>query len=371
MKKMIGQPQYIKEVNIDLVEDIIAEKGPISKPEISRLTSLSLPTVNKIVDALQEKNKVKASGVFGSGAGRKAQLYVVNEKSGCIFALYFMNDSYICSIVNAIGEMTYKCTIPVDTTLKSAALKSTFNAIDKLMDHTESDVKAIGIGVPGVVNNNNKLSSIPTIPEWEGINLKQLIEEKYNISVFVENDVKLTTVGFYHNELKQKYDSMIYIYLGKGIGSGIIINGKLYKGFKSFAGELGYMIVENPSEAGKAYIQRGLLEQKTSTLIQNLQDSSYPEESKRADREQLTRLLAFGITNLVCTLNPEVIVLSSDIVNKQLITELEHQVSFFIDGESMPVFMTNNSGTSGIFGIVNMCISNISSKFQLVKGKGV
>lgn len=371
MKKMIGQPQYIKKVNTDIVEDIIAERGPISKPEISKITSLSLPTVNKIVDALQKKDRIKASGVLGSGIGRKAQLYVVNEKSGYILALYFMNDSYICSVVNAIGEITYKCTAPVDTSSKLAALESTFASIDKLMDHTDGDVKAIGIGVPGVAKSNNILSNIPSIPEWEGMNLKELIEERYNISTFVENDVKLTTVGFYHNELKQQYDSMVYIYLGKGIGSGIIINKKLHKGFKSFAGELGYMIVEKPSEGDMAYIQRGLLEQKISTQIQILQDSNYPEESKKDERERLIELLSFAITNLICALNPEVIVLSGDIVNKQLVSDLEQQVKFFVDDESIPMFMSNDSEASGIYGIVNMCISNISSKFQLVKGKGV
>ncbi|MHB1394569.1 MAG: ROK family protein [Clostridia bacterium] len=371
MKKMIGQPQYIKEVNIDIVEDIIAERGPISKPEISKISSLSLPTVNKIVDALQESNRIKASGVSSSGIGRKAQFYVVNENSGCILVLYFINDSYICSVVNAIGELTYKCTIPVDTSSKSSALKSTYKAIDKLMSHTESGVKAIGIGVPGVVKSNNILSNIPSIPEWEGINLKEVIEAKYSIVTFVENDVKLTTMGFYHNVLKHQYDNMIYIYLGKGIGSGIIINKTLYKGFKSFAGELGYMIVEEPSEVDTAYIRRGLLEQKMSTLIQILQGSSNPEESNMAEREQLIKLLSFSITNLICTLNPEVIVLSGDIVSKQLISDLKMQVRSFVDDESMPVFMSNDSKASGISGIVNMCVSNISSKFQLVKGKGV
>jgi len=368
---MIGQPQYIKEVNIDIIESIIAEKGPISKPEIAKITSLSLPTVNKIVDTLLKNNRVKESGLFSTGIGRKAQLYVVNENSGCILALYFINNSYICSVVNAVGEITYRCTMPVDTSTKSSAIDSTCKAIEELMKHTESAVRAIGIGVPGVVKNNNVLSNIPNIPEWEGINLKEIVEEKYKISTFVENDVKLTTVGFYHNELKQRYSNIIYLYLGRGIGSGIIINKKLYKGFKSFAGELGYMIVERPSEKDTEYIKtRGLLEQKISILIQSINNAA-TEEDRKCEKSKLTELLAYSVANLICILNPEVIVISGEIADKLFISDVECYVEKLVDKESMPVFMNNENDTSGIYGIVSMCISNITSRYKLVKEKGV
>lgn len=371
IKKIIGQPRFIKEVNIDIIEGIIAEKGPISKPEIAKITSLSLPTVNKAVDALQEENRVKVSGVFNTGVGRRAQLYTVNENSGCILALYFMNDNYICSVVNAIGEIVYKCTMPVDTSSKASAIESTCKAIDELSVHTGNRVKAIGIGVPGVVKSDNIISNIPSITSWEGINLKEIIEGKYKTDVFVENDVKLTTVGFYHDELKQKYDNMIYIYMGKGIGSGVIINKKLYKGYKSFAGELGYMIIERPLKKDSQYIKtRGLFEQKVSLLLQGL-NRTEASEDKRELKGKLSELLSFSISNIICILNPEVVVVSGEAVDEQFVSDLEFKVGALVDKESMPVFMNNECNTTGISGIVNMCISNISSRYQLVKEKGV
>ena len=372
MEKMIGQPQYIKEVNINIIEDIIAEKGPVSKPELSRISSLSLPTVNKIVDALTETDRVKVSGVLESGIGRKAQLYVVNANSGCILALYLMDHTYICAVVNAVGEITYRFTVLVETSSRQLALESTYEAIDNLIAHANSSVKAIGIGVPGVVKSNNLITNIPNIQGWEGINLKEVIEGKYKLSTFVENNVKLTTVGFYHNELKQRYDNIAYIHLGKGIGSGIIIDKKLYKGFRSLAGELGYMIVEGPTAADMKFVKsRGLLEQRISNLIQSLKDSSGTDESKKRDMEKLQELLSFGLTNLIYTLNPEVIVLSGDIISRQFISEVEIKVRMLVDTESLPVFMSNDSKATGIAGIVNMCVSSISSKFRLLKGRGM
>jgi predicted NBD/HSP70 family sugar kinase len=373
MPKIIGQPQSIKKVNIDIIEEIIAEKGPISKPELSKITSLSLPTVNKIVDTLQKTDRIKVTDVLSTGIGRKAQFYVVNENLGYILALYFMDDSdvYNCSVVNAIGNMIYQCMVPVDTSTRSSALESTYQAINALLVHAGNNAKAIGIGMPSVVKSNYTLSNIPDIPEWENLNLKEIIEAKYGVPTFLDNDVNLLTVGFYQNELKQQYNDIVYIYLGKGVGSGIIINKKLYKGFKGFAGEIGYLIVEKPSPEPTGSIKtKGLLEQNICTLIQSIKQAASAEE-KRLGKEKLLDLLAFSINNLICILNPEVVVVNSEIVDEPFISDLNGKVTALVAKENMPVFMHEHSKNSGIFGIVNMCKANISSKLQLVKGVGV
>lgn len=76
---MVGQPKLLKQVNEDIIKDLIYEKGSISKPELAQLTKLSLPTVNKIVDALEEQEIIRQEGMIGSTSGRKAKVYVPNE----------------------------------------------------------------------------------------------------------------------------------------------------------------------------------------------------------------------------------------------------------------------------------------------------
>ena len=371
MKKMIGQPQMIKEVNKDIIEDIIAEKGPISKPEIAKITSLSLPTVNKVVDYLVENDRIKISGAFSAGIGRKAQLYVVNENSGNILALLFIDDFFICTVANAVGDIVYKQTMPVDTTDKNTALESTYRAIDHLISHSSNSAKAIGIGVPGIVNSDNTLSDIPSISGWEGMNLKEVIEQKYKISTFVENDVKLSTMGFYYNELKQQHSDVLYIFIGKGLGSGIIINKKLYKGFRSFSGELGYMVTEKPSETEKQTLKtKGQLERKVGALLKDIRIAD-SEQAKNAETHKLIELLSFSLLNLICVLNPEVIVFSGEIINERFVEELKDEVLSLIDDNKSPQLMIDNSKMSGIYGIVSLCLSSISYKYQLVRGSGV
>jgi predicted NBD/HSP70 family sugar kinase len=295
----------------------------------------------------------------------------MNENAGNILALLFKDDFFICTIVNAAGDMVYKHIMPVDTTDKNSALESTFCAIDHLLGHSQNNAKAIGIGVPGVVNGDNTLSDIPSISGWEGLNLKEVIEMKYKISTFVENDVKLSTVGFYHNELKQQYNDVLYIFIGKGLGSGIIINQKLFKGFRCFSGELGYMVIEKPSEKEKQTIKaKGLLEQQVSRLLKNIKLAE-SESVKKAETKALVELMSYSILNLICVLNPEVIVLSGDIINEQFVNDLKVEVASLIDEKNSPQFMKDQSEMSGVYGIVNLCMSSISYKYQLVRGNGV
>ncbi|MDX5687249.1 hypothetical protein SIK51_09880 [Clostridioides difficile] len=89
MKNIVGKPQTIKKVNEDLIKNIIKNEGPITKPEISSITELSLATVNKIVEQLALKNEVKVSGLSESTGGRRAQLFEINANLEHIIAIYY------------------------------------------------------------------------------------------------------------------------------------------------------------------------------------------------------------------------------------------------------------------------------------------
>lgn len=80
MSEMVGVPRILKLLNKDIIEKVIQENGPITKPEIARQTNLSLVTVNKIVETLLLENKIRMSGVNESTGGRRAQSYIINKE---------------------------------------------------------------------------------------------------------------------------------------------------------------------------------------------------------------------------------------------------------------------------------------------------
>jgi len=114
-------------------------------------------------------------------------------------------------------------------------LKEAFIFIDQLFN---SSVKAIGIGVPGLVSNG-VVFDVVNIPSWEKIFLQQLMQQRYSVPVFINNDANCFALGEFYFGKGKNSDSMIGLSIGTGLGSGIIINKKLYEGKNCGAGEFG------------------------------------------------------------------------------------------------------------------------------------
>lgn len=116
-------------------------------------------------------------------------------------------------------------------------LNDIYQVVDVLIDDS---VKAIGIGVPSVVDiAEGIVYDVLYIPSWKEVPLKKLMEERYHIPVFVNNDANCFAVGEYHFGKGKGVDSMIGLTLGTGLGAGVIINNKLYAGINCGAGEFG------------------------------------------------------------------------------------------------------------------------------------
>src|SRR5665647_1154776 len=116
-------------------------------------------------------------------------------------------------------------------------LKELFSLTDELINNS---VTSIGIGVPGLVNIEEKIVyDVVNIPSWKEVPLQKLMEDRYQIPVFINNDANCFALGEYHFGKGKGYNSMIGLTIGTGLGSGIIINKKLYAGKNGGAGEFG------------------------------------------------------------------------------------------------------------------------------------
>ena len=366
MNKILGQPQFLKEINVGIVEDIIIHDGPITKPEIAKKTGLSLPTVNKIVSGLEQENRVKPCGMEGGSVGRKAQLYVVNENYGNILALYYMENCVKCSVINMVGDIIYRFTQPMDCSSRENAYSDTFIAIERMKENAQSPIVAIGIGVPGIVNSDQTLSNVLGIPGWEGINLSQVIAERYGLKTYVESVVKLTTLGYYHSRLVGQADNMVYLYFDRGIGSGIVIDQSLYRGSSNFAGSFGYMFMENPADhSPQCALPQGHLEKRILHVLQSIseaEDSALLQQM----RNELIDLTGRLIVNYICILNPEVIVLKGSVVSTQFMEEVIRFVKLNIPGHSVPEIIEDTNYASIAKGIACMCRTNIFHNLRMM-----
>ena len=112
-----------------------------------------------------------------------------------------------------------------------------FNLTERLVNNS---VSAIGIGVPGLVDEERGIVfDVINIPSWKELPLKQLMEERFQIPVLINNDANCFAVGEYYFGKGVEGDSMVGLTIGTGLGSGIILKGKLYSGKTCGAGEFG------------------------------------------------------------------------------------------------------------------------------------
>jgi glucokinase len=116
-------------------------------------------------------------------------------------------------------------------------LEDVYSLVDALI---KDDIKAIGIGVPSVVDvKKGIVYDVVHIPSWKEVPLKELLENRYHIPVFVNNDANCFALGEYYFGKGKGVDNMIGLTIGTGVGAGLIVNKQLYAGANCGAGEFG------------------------------------------------------------------------------------------------------------------------------------
>lgn len=119
--------------------------------------------------------------------------------------------------------------------------KEVLLCLENLIERTMcSEVEGIGIGVPSVVDvSEGIVYNVANIPSWKEVPLKQLLEERFSVPVFINNDSNCFTLGIKQFGEGRQFRNLIGMTIGTGVGTGIIINNELYGGQNTGAGEVG------------------------------------------------------------------------------------------------------------------------------------
>lgn len=161
-----------------------------------------------------------------------------------------------------------------------------------------NDVRGIGVGIPGVADNSGKLLFMANIPKIEGVNLRDVIGDKFRKPVFIDNDAKCFTLAEYFYGAGKGYKNVVGLVIGTGIGAGLILDGKLYRGSDGGAGEVGHNLLftgKNKLVEFEDLCSASAILKKQKKLSNNLGKDFY-------------KYLAVNIANIINTFNPEIIV---------------------------------------------------------------
>lgn len=106
------------------------------------------------------------------------------------------------------------------------------------------ELAGIGVGVPGILySETGTLRQSPNLPGWENFAVRQEIEQLLGTRVWLDNDANAAALGEFWLGAGRGFDSLCMLTLGTGIGGGLILHGKVWRGFLGMAGELGHIVV--------------------------------------------------------------------------------------------------------------------------------
>ena len=196
----------------------------------------------------------------------------------------------------------------------------------------QKSILGVGIGLPGLVDiRKGVVKFLPNLPGWENVALKNIMEKKIKMPVFIDNDVKLITLGEWKFGAGIGISDLICLTLGTGVGSGLILNNALYRGAGMTAGELGHVPLNEEGPlcncGGRGCLERAVGNKYLLEKAQKLfgrGDITLEEINRLADQGN-SRALKFwketaahigvGLVGVVNLLNPKRIIIGGGISN--------------------------------------------------------
>jgi len=203
------------------------------------------------------------------------------------------------------------------------------NRFIKYNNLSKAQILGVGLGLPGPVDAKAGIVHFfPNIPGWIEVGLRDILRKKLGLPVFLDNDAKLMTLAEYKIGAAKGLNNVLCMTLGTGIGGGLIINGKLYRGFNNAAGEIGHLPINekglccNCGSSGclEAYVgNRRILAEAKKMFKRNISLEELSELAEKHNRMALEvwrktgNHLGFALAGVVNLLNLDAIVIGGGV----------------------------------------------------------
>ena len=247
-----GQPSVLKKLNRTLILDLLRAEGPMSRADLARKTTLSPPTISRLVSELAASGLVEEAGVeLGSSPGRNGVLFRFRSDLAYCIGVH-VGERKIRGVVADLDiDVLHTVEMPSHTAVgEETTVDQVIRAVDALTAGAGlplDKVKALVVGVPGIVDPaTRRVVDAPHIRGWRDFPLAERLERRFpSLVIGVRNDVNLALLGERWAGAAKDVDSALLVSYQTGIGCGILLQGHLYEGARGTAGEIGFMTVSD------------------------------------------------------------------------------------------------------------------------------
>lgn len=392
--------QHVRRINQEAILQVVRQDGPVSRSDVARRLGLNPSTVNRLVEQLAEGGLLREEGEQSAGrqGGRPARLITFNGDAGHIIALDLSNRPWRAALANLNGEIAARFEADPTTGDAQANLARLAELLqDILAEHGRLNgppLRGIGVGAPSITLWESGTVVWAAGLGWRDLPLKAWLEERCQLPAFVENDVNLLALGESGYGAGQAVENLVVMAVGTGIGAGLLLNGRLYRGASEAAGEIGYLPPDRtalgrdypafgPLEtlaSGPGLVERALLARSQPSELWQLAPDDPPtaaqiyQAARRGDAlarsllAETTDYLSMAVASLSAVLNPDLILLGGEMIHAGdlLLEPMRQRLVGLLP--AMPRLEMAQLGADGvILGAVSLVLHNTQAEVAGVK----
>jgi predicted NBD/HSP70 family sugar kinase len=344
--RFVGNAAFLARINRSSILRLTKQQGRISRAEIASVLGLNPSTVGRIVSQLLEQNLLLELGPAPSKIGRRATVLQYNQKAGLVIGLDLSGRRLLGVLADLGGDFVRRVERPASTTRDPQEnLDRVVQIVDDLLSSspdTRQAVRSIGVAGYSVIVNPDGIVRLTRDLGWRDVPLKSLLEKRFGYPVLVQNESNLGALAESVWGVGQGVKRMVWLNAGVGLGSGIVIDGRLYEGAHGAAGEVGNMLPD-VSSLRTAQASRGCMDAlgSCSAMLSKARDAveagddgwlataiARNGELRTADVFEAARLkdplalrlidemsdyLSLVLAGMLCVLDPDLVVLGQEL----------------------------------------------------------
>jgi len=340
---VLAGPELIRAINKRRVLRLIRSSGPLSRADAAEQTGLTRPTISAVVAELLAEGWIQEVGTGESSGGRPPILLQFNPKARWVIGAELGAGHVRAILTDLNGTVAHRIKYRVESSDPMVELGRLERAVRELLDVVAAQpvpvpVAGLGLGITGMVDHKAGVWQYSPHFDVENLPVGDILQERLNLPVRVENDARAMAWGEHYFGVGRGVQNLAFIRVGVGIGAGIIIGGRLYRGAHGGAGEIGHTIVDDEGSrcrcgsygcletraSATAIARRAVrrIRMGQSSMIPDLVDGNLDaviattviQAARAGDRLALEtlveagRYLGLAIGNLVNLLNPSLVI---------------------------------------------------------------
>ncbi|MBU1565457.1 MAG: ROK family transcriptional regulator [Proteobacteria bacterium] len=334
----VANRELMRAINRFAIFHAIRDAGTISRVDLARRTGLSQATVTGITAELLREGMLLEQASGKSDGGRRPVPLALNPEGAYTVGVHLSVD-HICVVLmdlQARIQKTHTLALEPGNYAAEGVVEILIEAVQTCLwqaDFTKKQISGIGVAIPGLIDSRTGFVHYVPNYTWNNIGLADRLRERMGVAVYVENSANTLAIFEQWFGIGRGTDNFLLITTEHGIGAGLVLDGKLYRGGRGVAGEFGHTVVDHKGplcrcgqkgcleaicgnnailREAKELIRRGQWKMDGSepTIEEVLAEAKGGNAALRAIYQRAGQTLGIGVGNLCKLFDPEKIIIT-------------------------------------------------------------